>query len=102
MEPKTLQQTTDEMRTYIQLKTAEGFHTAKEIETWAVEVFVSEQQVDVLQSIAKRLTREAIQAQRAAQRGWPPETDCDLLDRAFSELERAGVVARHNFTCCGT
>jgi hypothetical protein len=102
MEPRTLQQTTDDMRSYIQRKTAEGFHTAKEIETWAVEVFVGEQQQEVLQPIAERLTHEAIQAQLVAQKAWPPETDCDLLDRALGELERAGVVARQDFTCCGT
>jgi hypothetical protein len=37
----------------------------------------------------------------AAQKEWPAVTDCDLLERAFGELERAGIVARQNFSCCG-
>jgi hypothetical protein len=102
MEQRTLQQTIDDMRAYIQCKTAGGFLTPKEIETSAVEVFTGDQEPDVLQSVAERITREAVQAQLAAQNDWPTVTDCDLLDRAFDELERAGIVARHDFTCCGT
>jgi hypothetical protein len=29
-------------------------------------------------------------------------TDCDRLDAAFSSLERQGIVARQNWTCCQT
>ena len=102
MEQRSLQQTIEDMRGYIQRKATEGFHTRKEIETSAVEVFSCEQEQDALQPIAERLARVAVQAQLAAQREWPPVTDCDLLDRAFGELERAGIVSRQNFTCCGT
>lgn len=102
MEPRTLQQTVDAMRGYIQQKTAAGFDAPKDIENSAVEVFSDEQQPLVLQPIAERLTREALEAHRAAQRKWPAVTDCDLLDRAFAELERAGIVSRQDFTCCGT
>jgi hypothetical protein len=102
MEPKSLQKTADEMRAHIKWLTAEGFHTEPEVANSAVEYFVGEHKQDVLQPIAERLTREAFQAHRLAQQTWPAVTDCDLLDRALGELERAGIVARQDFTCCGT
>jgi len=102
MEPRTLQQTIDDMRGYIQRQTAGGFNSPEDIENSALEVFSDDQEPEVLRPIAERLTREAVEAHLAAQEQWPSVTDCDLLDRAFEELERAGVVARQDFTCCRT
>ncbi|NUS77751.1 MAG: hypothetical protein HOV70_16330 [Streptomyces sp.] len=34
------------------------------------------------------------------QESWTEPTDPDRLERAFAALERAGIVARENFTCC--
>ncbi len=102
MEPRTLQQTIDDMREYIQREVAGGFEAPEEIERSAVEVFSDDQDPDVLEPIAKQLTHEAVEAHRIAEEGWPAVTDCDLLDRALNELERAGIVARQDFTCCGT
>ena len=36
----------------------------------------------------------------AEQRTWPETTDNDRLGRAFGRLERSGVVAVGNFSCC--
>lgn len=36
------------------------------------------------------------------QEGWSSLSDADRLDAAFVELEASGIVARMNFTCCGT
>lgn len=102
MEQRTLQQTIDDMRSYIRRKTATGFARPEEIQDSAVEVFADDQGPEVLRPIAKRLTREAVKAQLAAQAEWPAVTDCDLLDRAFGEVERTGIVCRQDFTCCGT
>ena len=102
MESRTLQQTIDDMRGYIQRKTAAGFDAPEDIVNSAVEVFSDDQEPEVLRPIAERLMREAVQSHLAAQWEWPSVTDCDLLDRAFVELERAGVVCRQDFTCCGT
>jgi hypothetical protein len=33
---------------------------------------------------------------RAAEAGWPSETDCDRLDAAFVELNASGIIALHN------
>jgi hypothetical protein len=102
MEPRTLQQTVEDMRAYIGRKTAAGFDSAEDIESSAVEVFSDDQDPELLRPIAERLTREAVEAHLAAQEQWPSVTDCDLLDRAFEELERGGIVARQDFTCCQT
>lgn len=102
MEPRTLQQTIDDMRGYIQRETAAGFASPEDIENSALEVFSDDQGPEVLRPIAERLTRDAVEAHLAAQKQWPAVTDCDLLDRAFEELERAGVVSRQDFTCCRT
>ena len=102
MEPRPLQVTVEDMRSFIQRKVAGGFDAAEDIESSAVEVFADDQNGSVLRPIAARLTREVVAAHLAAQKEWPAVTDCDLFDRALQELDRAGIVARHNFTCCGT
>ena len=102
MESRTLQQTIDDMRGYIQRKTAAGFDSPEDIENSALEVFSDDQEPEVLRPIAERLTHEVVEAHLSAQEQWPSVTDCDLMDRAFEELERAGVIARQDFTCCRT
>ncbi len=87
MEPRTLQQTIDDMRGYIQRKTAAAFDSPKDIENSALEVFSDDQEPAALRPIAKRLTREAGEAHLAAQKEWPAVTDCDLLDRAKVQLD---------------
>lgn len=49
-----------------------------------------------------RLAQPVFEARAAEEQSWPVPTDCDRLDRAFERLERAGIVARQNFTCCQT
>lgn len=40
--------------------------------------------------------------QQAREATWSGPSDCDLLDQAFADLEQSGIVARQDFTCCGT
>ncbi|MEU6061377.1 hypothetical protein [Streptomyces sp. NPDC047097] len=47
-------------------------------------------------ALADRLWRERV----AEQSGWQGETDPERLTRAFTALDRAGITARENFTCC--
>ena len=77
MEPRTLQQTIDEMRGYIQRKTDAGFDSPEDTESSALEVFSDDQESGVLRPIAERLTREAVEAHLAAQEQWPAVTDRD-------------------------
>ena len=51
---------------------------------------------------AAKITDELLHLHYEDQRTWTHETDCDKLDEAFAELDRKGIVARQNFTCCQT
>lgn len=95
----------DEMRRYIRGQIAGGFLDANEIEEVAVDSFMDEldgSQLDpaMLRRIAGVETDKAFAEQLALQQRWPEVTDCDRLDQAFAELNRSGIVARQNFSCC--
>lgn len=45
---------------------------------------------------------QAIARLREEEAGWSILTDYDRLELAFDMLEDKGIVARQNFTCCGT
>jgi hypothetical protein len=103
MEPTSLQRTTEEMRCFISREVATGFRSLDDIIETAVEQHADNQHGPaVLGPLAERTARDAWAARLEEQNTWPGRTDCDLLDSAFGELNRAGVVARHNFSCCGT
>jgi hypothetical protein len=102
MDAKALSQAVERMRVFIRREVAAGFDDADSIAESAVEVFSDECDGDLLRPHALALTREAVEAHRREQATWPAVTDCDRLDAAFVELERGGIVARQNFTCCGT
>jgi hypothetical protein len=102
MQPRPLEETMADMRGFVRRRIATGFYPPEDIETDAAEVYAEEHDRAVLKSLAARLTREAFADHLAAQKSWPAVTDCDLLDRALGELERAGVVCRQNFSCCMT
>ncbi|MBO4207877.1 DUF6891 domain-containing protein [Micromonospora echinofusca] len=48
----------------------------------------------------RRIVAEEWPLRHAVEASWPPVTDCDRLDAAFAELNRVGIVARQDFTCC--
>lgn len=90
------------VRDSIRCEVASGFYDEDSILTRAMDSFEEELDPAVLRREVQRLLREALVEQEAAQRGWPARTDCDRLDDAFAALEADGVIARQNFTCCGT
>src|SRR5262249_15271978 len=47
-----------------------------------------------------QVTPERLAPHRAEQAGCPPPPDCDRLDAAFAAMQRRGVIARQNFSCC--
>lgn len=77
-----------------------------EITTWVWSGFydqddVQEMIADILEDDADELyLRSAVapefEKKAAAEARWPPETDCDRLDRAFAELNASGVIALQN------
>jgi len=95
-----LEDVIDELRQAIEADAAAGFLDDYEVVECAVDAFSDEVDPAVLRPETERLTAAAFQAHARAQATWPPVTDCDRLDFAFAELERRGIVARQNFSCC--
>lgn len=102
MPKQQLAETAMEMRDCIWRMVAAGFHSQKEIVVAATEIFSEKQPKSTLQPMAIQLTKSCLTSQLEEEKRWPKVTDCDLLDKAFGELNRAGIVARQNFTCCQT
>lgn len=93
----------DEIRAFIARRVAEGFDSEEEIVEEAIGYFSEELgESDELNSLVEELACELLEAHQESEQSWQGDTDCDRLDRAFSELEENGIVARQNFTCCQT
>jgi hypothetical protein len=90
------------VRDHIRRDVASGFYDEDTILTHAVEAFEEEFDPVMLRGTAQRFLREEMAAHARDQQNWPARTDCDRLDDAFAALEASGVIARQNFTCCGT
>lgn len=82
---------------------AQGFPSRERIVETVVDVLIDEfpDEPEVAARVEQRLSL-AQAARRREQQSWPAVTDCDRLDRAFASLERGGIVARQDFTCCMT
>ncbi|QTO45137.1 DUF6891 domain-containing protein [Burkholderia latens] len=69
-----------------------GFNDADDVREMMEDILEPDCDVDRLESfIDSEFERKA-----AAERTWPPETDCDRLDRVFDELDEAGICALSN------
>jgi hypothetical protein len=93
----------DDLHDFIKVQVAAGFAPIDEIVDEAVEVF-TEATADgtALRGAALAVAQRALSAHVADQATWSDTTDCDRLDAAFAELDRAGIAARQHFSCCGT
>lgn len=93
----------DDLRDAVERYVAAGFLSAEEIVECAIETVVEEDDDPRrLRPATVHLLERALAAHARAQATWPPVTDCDRLDEAFAELETRGIVARQDFSCCGT
>jgi len=90
------------LRDLVRRDVAGGFFDDDAILTNANDVFEEELPRPLLRVEASAALRAALADHRAAERDWSEMTDCDRLDAAFEALEEEGIVARQNFTCCGT
>jgi hypothetical protein len=92
----------EEIRAYVQTDVRAGFYSDAEIVDAVVEVLNDDYREEAVREAATRILTEERKRLADEQRGWPAITDCDRLDGAFDALEGNGVVARQNFTDCGT
>lgn len=80
---------------------AAGFESPEEILQAARDYLgedLDQQRIDIESG---PMLERALAAHAAAEKTWPALTDCDRLDAAFAALDRKGVIARQNFSCCG-
>jgi hypothetical protein len=89
----------EDLRAFIAHRVREGFESAHEIVENATEYAYGKYERD-FKSEAKRLAAKLLVAHHAEQEGWGESTDCDRLDEAFAALDRQGIVARQDFSCC--
>ncbi len=92
----------EEIRSFVIGRVAEGFDDREDIIASAIECFEIEEEDEERRREIARFATERMAEQLRAQKDWPRPTDCDRLDWAFEELDRAGIVARQTFTCCST
>ncbi|HEU4325609.1 MAG TPA: hypothetical protein VFS21_20890 [Roseiflexaceae bacterium] len=97
-----LPQVLDEMHSYIRRAIAAGFETPEQIVEGVFSYLEDQADPELLRPHAERMVGEVLEQHLRDQMEWPSITDCDRLDLAFALLERAGVVCRQNFTCCGS
>jgi hypothetical protein len=89
-----------DLRSFISYRVREGFESVHEIVENATNYAQEQYGRDDLRPAIKRLTAELLAAHRGEQAGWESPTDCDRLDEAFAALNRQGIVARQDFSCC--
>lgn len=90
------------LREYVERDVAAGFYNEAQILQNAEDAFGDEIDPITLNTKAKSALESALAARALEQLSWPEVTDCDRLDAAFADLEAEQIVARQNFSCCGT
>lgn len=92
----------DEFRAYISREIAAGFASPEEALETAIEIMGDDVDPGLLKLTGPAILAEELASHVKNQADWPETTDCDRLDSAFKALADQGIVARQNFTCCGT
>ncbi|MBX3064650.1 MAG: hypothetical protein KF726_16835 [Anaerolineae bacterium] len=90
----------DDAFDYIDLLVRGGFYTSTEI-VELVSRSKSYREFVRTHNVPKLVTQHIAEYERE-QATWEYPTDCDRLDNAFEEFNQKGIVARQNFSCCGT
>lgn len=92
----------EEVRRCILQLIKEGMTPYEELAETVLDYLADEYDEVVLTECVNRLAPLLYDCRLEEQTMWPLETDCDRLARAFARLEKKGVVARQDFTCCQT
>ncbi len=100
VESEPMAEELEELRAFIAYRVREGFKSVHEIIKDATEYALEMYNCNDLHPEIKQMTAELIAAQQTEQASWQGQTDCDRLDEAFAGLNRQGIVARQDFSCC--
>ena len=90
----------EDLRAFVAYRVREGFESVHEIIENATDYVYETHGHDDLRPEIRRITAELLVAYRAEQTGLEEPTDCDRVDKAFATLNRKGIVARQDFSCC--
>jgi hypothetical protein len=90
----------EELEDLVARRVREGFDPFEEIVGGVVENLADNYPDSKLEPLVRTAVTAAWDRAREEQAAWPVPTDCDRLDRAFAALDRSGIVARQNFSCC--
>jgi hypothetical protein len=91
-----------DLRGFIANAVKAGYEDRKHIIESAAELYRDDLPGQDLDLMAARMADQELAAQEKREQGWKTPTDCDRLDRAFAALDKSGIVARQNFSDCGT
>jgi hypothetical protein len=79
-----------------------GGFTALDDAVEAVAEHFEDEEHQVTPEAARAVVERVWRERSAEQEGWPASTDVDRLFAVFDALDRDGIVARADFTCCQT
>lgn len=91
----------EQLENFIWRLVAAGYETPEEIMQAAEDYLADDLDPRQIQLASGPMLQRALAAHAEDEATWPILTDCDKLDAAFAALERKGVIARQNFSCCG-
>ena len=90
------------VRDYMRREIAAAYLSREDIIRQAIEYVDGDMGEEEASALVHQLWPDLVAHHRAAQQHWPRLTDSDRLDAAFDTMETRGIIARQNFTCCGT
>lgn len=92
----------DELRARAAEDIREGFRTRADIIENLGHVACESYDAEIEEDVVARIVDAELLEHYGLQETWTEPTDCDKLDVAFAAMEKRGLVARQNFTCCNT
>lgn len=89
-----------EMFTIIKNEVLAGYLSRDDIIEVVLDSIEAGNSPDWLKNKTERITDKVLAYHQKRSSKWLHVTDNDKLDEAFAELDRQGIVARQDFTCC--
>lgn len=91
-----------QMERFIVQLVSGGYETPQQILESVMDYMSDDLDARTIDLQAGPMLERALAAHAEAEKTWPAVTDYDRLSTAFAALDHRGVVARENFSCCGT
>jgi hypothetical protein len=96
----TMDQVLEDLRSFIAYRIREGFESIHNVIENAINYAYETHGREDMRADIKHMATELLAEHQAEQASWENPTDCDRLNEAFAVLNRQGIVARQDFSCC--